>query len=119
MMWPLIWVALGGAAGSMARYSCQKLFNTAGYPAGTLAVNIGGCFVIGVLMALALKQADEQRWLLLATGFCGGFTTFSAFSLEALQMLQQSRLAAFSVYVLASVGGGIIATFAGYKIMNA
>lgn len=109
-------VALGGAAGSMVRYGIQKAFNSS-FPLGTLLVNIIGCFLIGVLWA-TLKQPGEQKKLLLMTGFCGGYTTFSAFTLEGVQMMMGGRWAIVFLYVIASVAGGLLATFLGYKIFN-
>ena len=110
-------VGLGGAAGSVLRYSVQRLLN-ASFPAGTLVVNIGGCFLIGLLWALGNKGLDEQKRLLLMTGFCGGFTTFSAFTLEGFQMITTGRWAVFFLYTISSVAGGLLATFLGYKIFN-
>lgn len=111
-------VAVGGAVGSMLRYGCSRLWNSSNFPYGTLAVNIIGSFLIGILWAVFLKQADEQKRLLLITGFCGGFTTFSAFSLEGLQMLQQSRFALFFIYTLVTIIAGLTATFIGLKLFH-
>ena len=109
-------VAVGGAAGSILRYGVQKAFN-ASFPSGTMLVNLIGCFLIGILWA-TLKQSDEQKRLLLMTGFCGGFTTFSAFTLEGVQMMMSGRWAVAFLYTTASVIGGLMATFLGYKIFN-
>ncbi|HZH63455.1 MAG TPA: fluoride efflux transporter CrcB [Flavisolibacter sp.] len=109
-------VALGGATGSVLRYGIQKVFNTS-FPSGTLLVNITGCFLIGVLLA-TVKPSDEQKRLLLMAGFCGGFTTFSTFTLEGIQMMMNSRWATAFLYTAASVAGGLLATFLGYKIFN-
>ncbi|HVF81075.1 MAG TPA: fluoride efflux transporter CrcB [Flavisolibacter sp.] len=109
-------VALGGAAGSVLRFIIQKAFN-ATFPFGTFLVNISGCLLIGVLWTV-LKQGDEQKKLLLMTGFCGGFTTFSAFTLEGVQLLNSGRWAIFFLYTIASVACGLLATFLGYKILN-
>lgn len=112
----LLSIAVGGALGSMCRYGIQKLFNTS-FPLGTLLVNLIGCFLIGILWA-TIKEADEQKRLLLMTGFCGGFTTFSAFTLEGVQMMMAGRWFIFSFYVIVSVFVGMLATYAGYKIFN-
>ncbi len=109
-------VALGGAAGSILRYGVQKAFN-ASFPSGTMLVNLIGCFLIGILWAV-LKQPDEQKKLLLMTGFCGGFTTFSAFTLEGVQLITSGRWSVALLYTTASVVGGLLATFIGYKIFN-
>lgn len=109
-------VALGGAAGSVLRYGVQKTFN-ASFPFGTLLVNVIGCFLIGMLWA-TLRHEDEEKRLLLMTGFCGGFTTFSAFTLEGVQMMTSGRWTAFFLYTISSVACGLLATFLGYKIFN-
>lgn len=119
MMQQLAVVALGGAAGSVLRFLCQRSFNNITFPYGTLAINIGGCLLIGVLWGFILKNSlhDTAR-LLLMTGFCGGFTTFSSFTLESIQLLTQQRWAAFLLYVLVSVTAGLLATFTGYKLIT-
>ena len=109
-------IAFGGAAGSVLRYACSRWWNGPGFPYGTLAVNIIGSFLIGLMFALFSKQADEQKRLLLITGFCGGFTTFSAFSLEGLQMLQQARFSSFFLYTFATISLGLAATYIGFKL---
>lgn len=111
-------IAIGGAAGSVFRYGVQKTFNTA-FPMGTLSVNIIGCFLIGVLWAASLKGLSETMRLLLMTGFCGGFTTFSAFTFESVQLMTTGRWTTFFLYTTASVAGGLLATFFGYKIFSA
>ena len=112
-------VGLGGAAGSILRYLLQRGFNTLHFPFGTLAVNLAGGFLIGLLWGYFTKGAlPESGRLLLMSGFCGGFTTFSAFTQEGVQMLQQARLVPFFIYLLASVAAGLLATFAGYKLIT-
>lgn len=108
--------AVGGAAGSILRFAVQKALN-ASFPAGTLAVNAVGCILIGVFWAL-LKNSEADKKLLLMTGFCGGFTTFSAFAAEGLQMLQSARWVPFLFYTSASVIGGLLAVFAGFKLFS-
>jgi fluoride exporter len=113
-----MFIAVGGALGSVLRFIVQRVmiinFPNA-FPTGTFLVNITGCFLIGVLFRLLSPQqsntADLQ--LLLVTGFCGGFTTFSAFSLEGMMLLQQQRYSIFFVYFAASVTVGLAATIAG------
>jgi CrcB protein len=114
-------VGLGGGAGSMLRYAVQKMFYSPGiapFPTGTLLVNLSGCFLIGVLWGVvsrSLTWNDEMK-LLLMTGFCGGFTTFSAFTLEGIGLLKENKAALFFVFVAASVVGGLLATFIGIRI---
>jgi len=116
-------VGLGGAVGSMLRYAVQKFFQAqtaAAFPTGTLLVNIAGCFLIGILWSLvsrSLTWNDEMK-LLLMTGFCGGFTTFSAFTLEGIGLLKENRTVLFVIYLSASVLGGLLATFIGIRIVK-
>ena len=117
----LLIVGLGGAAGSMLRYAVQKLCNVHGagaFPTGTLIVNITGCFLIGILWGIVSRSVswNEEMKLLLMTGFCGGFTTFSAFTLEGIGLLKESKTALFFIYLTASVAGGLLATFIGIRI---
>jgi len=114
----VILVGIGGAVGSMLRYILQRHLN-ADFPLGTLIVNIFGCLLIGILWALAAKhKLDEALRLCLMAGFCGGFTTFSSFTLESLQLLQNNRYLFFAVYTISNVVIGLLATFAGYKIFS-
>ena len=114
-------VGLGGGVGSMLRYAVQKFFQAqtaAAFPTGTLLVNIAGCFLIGILWSLVSRSLtwNEEMKLLLMTGFCGGFTTFSAFTLEGIGLLKENKTALFFIYLTASVVGGLLATFIGIRI---
>ena len=111
----ILLVGLGGSVGSILRYLCQRTWNQQ-FPYGTLLVNIAGCFLIGLLWGMIGKQMDEQKKLLLITGFCGGFTTFSAFTQEGVQMMMENRWLSFGLYTLASVAGGLAATFLAFKL---
>lgn len=90
------------------------------FPWATLAVNLAGCFVIGVVYALFVRFASTSHalCLLLTTGFCGGFTTFSTFANEGLVMLQGGNIGAFIVYAIASVVAGVALVAVGYWIVN-
>ena len=117
MMYNLLLVGIGGAAGSMLRYLCQRQFNNS-FPFGTLLVNLAGCFIIGLTMGLFAKGGDVSRRLLIATGFCGGFTTFSAFTQEGIRMMMDNRWLTFALYLSASIVLGLAATYSGFKLTN-
>lgn len=108
----------GGAIGTMMRFGVYTLFKTTNFPFATLLINIAGSLLIGLVLGFALKDIHfENNWkVFLATGVCGGFTTFSAFSLENFQMLQQGKYFLSIIYIIASLIAGIIATWVGYKI---
>jgi CrcB protein len=115
----ILLVGLGGAFGSIARYLGQKYLTQLypqAFPIGTFMVNVFGCFLIGLFFGLASKNEylTPTFRLLLMTGFCGGFTTFSAFTLEGMELLHQQRFLIFILYFLLSVLFGLIATFAGF-----
>ena len=106
-------VFIGGGIGSTLRYFLSKYFNSffEHFYLGTFAVNIIGCLLIGFLLTLSVKGQllSENQLLLLATGFCGGFTTFSTFAFEKHSLLKSGALFHFSIYTLSSVVIGIIA----------
>ena len=115
----LLLVGLGGAAGSILRFGVQRLVNTPGFPYGTLLVNLAGCFLIGLFWGLLSKNSITQTTgILLMSGFCGGFTTFSAFTYEGVQMINDDRWLFLIGYISASVIGGLLATFSGYKLIT-
>ena len=113
-------VFLGGGIGSALRYAIGRIFNTSSavYPWGTFSVNIIGSLLIGVFMGIALKNNNlsENQTLLLVTGLCGGFTTFSAFAYENQQFLKEGDLTSFAIYTLGSLSLGILAVFLGLVI---
>jgi fluoride exporter len=119
----ILLVGLGGGVGSVARFLCQRSVSAwypHAFPFGTLIVNFLGCFLIGLLLGLMEKGniVKPELRLLLLTGFCGGFTTFSAFAAENIQLLKDGRLLYFTIYLVASVVLGILATFAGLSIVK-
>lgn len=111
-------IGLGGAAGSVLRYASGLLMSNKHFPIATFCVNIIGSFIIGVVFALSIRdEAFSNNWkLFLATGFCGGFTTFSAFSLENMGLLQSGKYSMALLYIVVSILLGIAATFAGYSL---
>ncbi|HMU10153.1 MAG TPA: fluoride efflux transporter CrcB [Ferruginibacter sp.] len=112
-------VGLGGGLGSVLRYGTSLLLNSKLFPWGTLAVNIAGSFIIGIVFALSTRQEPlSHNWkLFLATGICGGFTTFSAFSLENMGLLQSGKYGMAIAYIAASIFFGIAAAFIGYQLI--
>lgn len=111
-------VGLGGMIGSMLRYFFALIIKPSSFPYATLAVNILGCLVIGIVIGSAAKNGSlNEHWkLFLATGICGGFTTFSAFSLECVALIEQQRYIAMLMYVAISIVVGLAATFAGIQL---
>ena len=108
-------VGIGGAIGSILRYlastGIQSKFLSA-FPFGTMCVNISGCFLIGIIYALAQRSNISPEWrFFLATGICGGYTTFSSFSYESLSLLREGEILYATAYISLSVALGILATF--------
>lgn len=116
----LLVIALGGAAGSVLRYLAGVFIPPAqGFPVGTLAVNVLGSFLIGVFArVLAAPDADHVLRLALTTGFCGGFTTFSAFSAETITLMQQGKVGRAMAYVALSIALGLGATALGLSVVG-
>ena len=113
-------VGLGGAIGSMVRYAAYLFVGTKTFPFATLTVNIIGSFIIGLVLAFSLKdESFLNNWkLFLATGICGGFTTFSAFSAENVVLLQNEKYALALVYILLSIITGIAAAWFGFSVVT-
>ena len=116
-------IAVGGAVGSVGRYLAQVAVTRHfpyPFPLGTLLVNVLGCLLIGLFYALAEKGtvASPELRLLLTTGFCGGFTTFSTFSYEMLTLLQDEHYFLAALYAAGSVLLGLLATFAGVALVR-
>lgn len=112
-------VAVGAAAGGVSRYYLsvavqQRLGAT--FPWGTLVINVTGSLLLGFLMryALATPSASAEMRLLLTTGFCGGYTTFSTFSYETAMLLEDGQYERAAAYALASVLVALLATFCGF-----
>ena len=121
MMNPFLQVALGGAAGSVARYGVNRAALAAfgpGFPVATLAVNVAGSFLMGLLAAMLALRG--KAWApLLMTGALGGFTTFSAFSLDAVTLWTRGQQATAAAYVAASVALSLAALVAGLALGRA
>jgi fluoride exporter len=122
-MFQALLVAVGGAIGSLLRYyvglGSVRLMGP-GFPWGTLTVNVVGCFIIGVFAEMIARRfnASVELRLLLITGFLGGFTTFSAFSLDAISLFERGEIFAGGIYIAASVGLSMLAVMAGLGLMR-
>ncbi len=114
-------VGLGGFIGSVLRYAIGlAAVETGDFPLKTLIINVLGSFLIGVITAYTVKSVDfnTKYALMLKTGICGGFTTFSTFALETGNLIEKGNAAAAFIYVLLSVCLGIGAVFAGQAVIN-
>jgi fluoride exporter len=115
-------IFFGSGLGGVCRYGVGALIHRlsgSGFPSGTLTVNLVGCLTVGLLAAVFAAQPvrDEIR-LLLTVGFLGGFTTFSAFGLDTLNLAQQGLQARAVLYLLASTGGGLLCAWLGFRLGN-
>jgi fluoride exporter len=113
-------VGLGGALGSALRYAAYLLLPVKTFPWPTLVVNIIGSFVMGIVISLSIKNQDFlNNWkLFLATGICGGFTTFSAFSAENVALLQNGKYTIALTYILLSIVLGLTSAWLGFKLIS-
>lgn len=115
----ILFVLVGGGVGSVGRYLVSEVtakYNSGSFPLGTFIVNILGCFIIGMLAGYVGLSKDGS--LLLVTGFCGGFTTFSSFSKETFFLLDNKKIKQAFIYVATSCILGIAAVFLGYLSMG-
>lgn len=117
------WVMLGGSLGSALRFTIGRWIPHppgTGFPWSTFSVNLIGCLLIGLLAGYVDRRSGESgltRWLWMS-GFCGGFTTFSAFSLETIHLLQHQRWSILIPYVVGSVLIGLLATWTGMQMIR-
>jgi CrcB protein len=117
----LLYVALGSAIGGVSRYLIgglvQRMLDT-GFPAGTLLVNISGSFLLGAIVRYALDTPSltPEIRAFLTIGFCGGYTTFSTFSYEAVALLKDGEWSRAGVYITASVLLSLMGTFLGFAL---
>ena len=123
MYWTYIFVALGGAVGSLSRYLLSTwIYNKTQqiFPLGTFVVNILGCFLLGLFFTLSLDRwviSPEIR-IMIAVGFLGGFTTFSTFGLETINIIKEGNLHIALLNVGLSVFVGVLAVWLGMEIAN-
>lgn len=119
----LILVFVGGGFGSVLRFIIGKWLNNSesGIPFGTLAANVIGSLLIGIILGLAAKNSNlltQNQTILLATGFCGGFTTFSTFAYENHVFLKTGDFTSFALYTIASFIVGFLAVFLGMFLIK-
>ncbi len=120
----LILVFIGGGIGSVVRYlvgrAMGEILTLKNFPIGTFTVNILGCLLIGIILAWLSKntQADKAWSLLFATGFCGGFTTFSTFSYENILLIQKGEMGVALLYMGASLLIGLLACSLGMLLVK-
>jgi CrcB protein len=121
MMRALLFVAIGGAAGSVLRYLTSVFTSRYFYghfPLATFITNAIGCLLIGLLMGFFVKNNllnSNLKWLLV-TGFCGGYTTFSAFAFENLSLFQSQQYTTAFLYIAASIIIGLAAVWLGLTL---
>ncbi|ANY17074.1 fluoride efflux transporter CrcB [Bordetella pseudohinzii] len=108
-------IGLGAAAGAWLRWLLGLRFNSGGWPWGTLAANLGGGYLIGLVLGLVALHPEWPAWIRLAavTGFLGGLTTFSTFSAEVVQYLERGQFGPAAGYALASLAGSLCLTALG------
>lgn len=118
-MFAYVAAALGGALGALGRWGVAEALprDADGWPWATLLVNLSGCLVLGLLVGWVFSRSPRSSWLrpFLGTGVLGGFTTFSAFAVETVQLTDAGRPALAGGYVLASVAGGVAASALGLR----
>ena len=119
----ILLVLVGSAAGGSLRYITSLMIqskNSTQFPLGTFLINIIGCFVIGLVYAIAARNATtgSDIKLLLATGFCGGFTTFSAFAFENLELFKSGMHLTALMYIILSMTLGILAVVLGASLIK-
>ncbi len=121
-IYKILLVGLGGSLGSMLRYVSAKTIDAkvnSIFPYGTLTVNIVGSFIIGVVYALTIRKAGSDNWsVLLGAAFCVGFTTFSAFALENMNLINQKMFSTSVLYIAASILLGLLAVAGGTMVGN-
>ena len=115
----VLWIGLGGAVGTMARYAIGIRVDQSSFPWATLGINLSGAFVLGLFLTLALGRVSVEVTTPVAVGVLGGFTTFSTFAWEGFTMSRVGRGGTAFVYIAVSVIGGLLAAAGGYALGRA
>jgi CrcB protein len=122
----IVWLMVGGASGTCCRYWVARWFNTQVwgqcFPYGTFVINVSGSFVLGVAAGILVERVPDQRhqhlFLLLGTGFCGGYTTFSTFSWETARLIRDGSWVLAVVNSVGSVLAGLAGVFLALALVN-
>ena len=114
-------VAVGGAFGAISRYGLDRVIEQrteSSFPWSTFVINVSGCLLVGFLIAAIVDRRSAPEWLRagLVVGFCGGYTTFSTFAQEGLDLFEEGRSAVALAYVLGSVVVGLLAVHVGARL---
>ncbi|GEN34039.1 MULTISPECIES: fluoride efflux transporter CrcB [Aneurinibacillus] len=116
----ILLIGLGGVIGTISRFYLGKWVTSKSnslFPWGTFIINISGSFILGILFFLHTRgNVANWLWLMLGTGFCGGYTTFSTFSYETVQLMQKKQLLYALGYVLLSIVGGLLFCWIGMNV---
>lgn len=119
---PLPFVLVGGALGAASREALSMAWPTptGGFPAATLAINLAGAFVLGILLEALMRPRRDDAWrqrarLFLGTGFCGAFTTYSTLAIQTVQLARHSAWGTGALYLGVSVVGGLLTATAGIR----
>ena len=110
-------VAVAGAAGALTRYGIATVIGVRAFPWATLAINVSGSFVLGMLLTAGIQRGwPENTVIPLSVGFLGAYTTYSTFSYETFTLGRADRFVSAALYVAVSVTGGLLAACAGYLL---
>lgn len=115
----ILFVMLGGFFGAISRYLLGEwIIMPTGFPIGTLTVNLIGCFILGWFLTFiaTLRKVNPMITLFFGTGFLGSFTTFSTFSVEVIQLIEDQKIGYAALYMMLSLFVGLILSYIGYRV---